>query len=210
MDIPLPICIESAEELQQVASDLTTAIQTTIQEKVKLNKPCPHSKRWWNSDLRQLKKELNKLSRTCMRQRAVPDHPCHRECKTKANKYGEAILKEKCQHWMEFLEDVADNDLWTANSYIKELTGDGGKTHIPTLKVIMENGNEREVNSNKEKAEIFSNAFSPPNQRSPQYRSTISTSHLCKTPQTSPEIRSVNRLEDCLHTRPVAQMAYQT
>jgi len=151
MDIPLPTHIKSAEELQQAASDLTTTIQTTIQEKVKLSKPCPHSKRWWNSDLRQLKKELNKLSHTCMRQREVPDHPCHRERKTKAYKYGEAILKAKCQHWTDFLEEAANHNLWTANSYIKEPTGDGGKTHIPTLKVIMENSNEREVNSNKEK-----------------------------------------------------------
>jgi hypothetical protein len=33
------------------------------------------------------------------------------------------------------LENAAEQDLWTANRYFKEPTGDGGKSRIPTLKV---------------------------------------------------------------------------
>jgi len=80
-EIPLPARIRTSEELQKAALNLTTVLQVTIKEKVKVNKPCPHSKRWWNSDLRQLRKKLNQLSRTCMKQRAVPNHPCHGEWK---------------------------------------------------------------------------------------------------------------------------------
>jgi len=107
--------------------NLTTAIQATIQEKVKLNKPCPHSKGWWNGNFCQLRKRLNQLSRLCMKQRAVPDHPCHEEWKTVASNYEEAIIKAKHQHWMDFLEEVADHKLWTANRYSKNRWAMGAK-----------------------------------------------------------------------------------
>jgi len=160
-DIPLPTHIRMLENLQQAAADLTTVLQKTIQDKVKLNKPCPHSKRWWNRDLHQLKKSLNKLSQTCMKQRVVPSHPSHEERRKLLNEYGEAIIKAKCQHWMDYLEEAADHELWTANRYLREPTGDGGKTHIPTLKVRNERGIVREVNMNNEKAEISSKVFFP-------------------------------------------------
>jgi len=160
-DVPLPARISTSEALQQAALNLTTVIQEMIQEKVKLNKPCPHSKRWRNGKLHQLRKRLNQLSRVCMKQRSVSNHPCHEKRKTVASDYREAIIKAKHQHWVDFLEEVADHDLWTANGYLKELTGDRGKTHIPTLKIRSEGGFTREVNTNEEKAEIFSNVFFP-------------------------------------------------
>jgi hypothetical protein len=75
------------------------------------------------------------------------------------NKYGEAILDAKRQHWEEFLENAAEQDLWTANKYLREPMGDGGKSCIPTLKVVDEGANRlvREINTNegKAKAHLF-------------------------------------------------------
>ena len=132
----MPTLIDTSEQLQQAAENLTSVYQMTIQERIPINRPCPHSKRWWNSDLRSLKKRVNQLSKLCLRQRAVPDHPCHEEQKQVVNEYGEAILKAKYEHWTNFLEEADDHDLWMAIGYLKEPTGDGGKTQIPTLKTM--------------------------------------------------------------------------
>jgi len=77
--------------------------------------------------------------------------------------YGEAIIKAKRQHWEEFLENAAEQDLWTANKYFKEPTGDGGKLRIPTLKVPGEeaDGLLWEVNTNDGKAKVLAQAFFP-------------------------------------------------
>jgi len=66
--ILLPAPIETNEELQQAAINLTETIQKTIKEWVPTSKPCPYLKRWWNGKLQIMKKGLNKLSRDAMRQ----------------------------------------------------------------------------------------------------------------------------------------------
>jgi len=93
--IPLPTIIDTDEELQQAALNLTEVIQRSLKEKIPISKPCLHSKRWWNVELQGLKKWLNKLSHKAMRQRAVPHHTCHEECRKKAQEYGAAILEAK-------------------------------------------------------------------------------------------------------------------
>ena len=57
-----------------MANDLTESIQRTIKDQVPVSKPCMHSKSWWNSELREMKKKLNRLSRETMRsQNSNPD-----------------------------------------------------------------------------------------------------------------------------------------
>jgi hypothetical protein len=67
----------------------------------------------------------------------LPDHASHTELHKARNAYGEAIVDAKRGHWEDFLENAAEQDLWTANKYFKEPIGDGGKTRIPTLKVML-------------------------------------------------------------------------
>jgi ribonuclease HI len=160
--IPPPVELKTEEEIQQAAKDLTLAIQKTIEDQVQISKPCPHSKRWWSSDLQSMKKKLNKLSTETTRQRAMPNHPCHDARKTLAREYGNAILAAKKKHWVDFLEEASDRDLWTSNRYLKDPVGDGGKSRIPTLKVKDANGLTREVASNSEKAKVFHKVFFPP------------------------------------------------
>lgn len=162
LEIPLPGILETEEDIQLAAKDLTVSIQRTIEDQIPLSKPCPHSKRWWNSDLQSLKKKLNKLSTETMRQRAVPDHPSHELRRQAAQEYGRAIVEAKRKHWMNFLEEASDSDLWTANRYLKDPIGDGGKARIPTLKVKEVDGTTREVSTNTDKAEIFNKIFFPP------------------------------------------------
>ena len=71
---------------------------------------------------------IKKLSCLAYKFRALPDHESHTELWKARNEYGEAIVKAKQGHWEEFLENTAEQDLWTANHYFKELMGDGGKS----------------------------------------------------------------------------------
>jgi hypothetical protein len=159
--VPLPKDLKTEEDIQSAARDLTTALQKMIEEQIPTSKPCPHSKQWWNSDLQVLKKKLNKLSTEALRQRAVPNHPSHELRKMAAQEYGKAILKAKKQHWVDFLEEASDRDLWMSNRYLKDPIGDGGKARIPTLKVQNGDGTLKEVASNAEKAETFHRIFFP-------------------------------------------------
>ncbi|KAF8148863.1 hypothetical protein B0H34DRAFT_802748 [Crassisporium funariophilum] len=43
--------IPDKDTFTKTARGLTKTMQATIDEHIKLNKPCPHSKQWWNSDL---------------------------------------------------------------------------------------------------------------------------------------------------------------
>jgi hypothetical protein len=87
-----------------------------------------------------MKKELCKLSRTSHKFRALPDHHSHQELNVARDNYAEAISKAKTQHWATYLEEATEEQLWTANKYLAEPVGDGGRTRIPTLKVTSEDG----------------------------------------------------------------------
>jgi exonuclease III len=58
---PNPQTITSPERLAATTESLTQAIQDTIKEKVTKSKPRPDAKRWWNGDLRKMRKELNRI-----------------------------------------------------------------------------------------------------------------------------------------------------
>lgn len=52
-------------------------------------------------------------------------------------------------------------ELWTANKYLNEPVGDGGRARVPSLWAKDEHGNKVEYNSNEEKADALARAFSP-------------------------------------------------
>jgi ribonuclease HI/exonuclease III len=159
--IPPATNISTEESLSAATKNLTEAIHLTIQSCVKRSKPRPDSKRWWNSDLRKTRKELNKLRTTSYRYRAITAHPAHQELRDLSNAYGEAILLAKRQHWSDYLEDMDASDIWMANKYLRNPIGDGGNPRIPTLRTTNANGQDREVNDNRDKATLFANTFFP-------------------------------------------------
>jgi hypothetical protein len=59
------------------------------------------------------------------------------------------------------LEEADEEQLWIANRYISEPTGDGRCTWIPTLKVFLDDGQTKEINTNERKAEVISKSFFP-------------------------------------------------
>jgi hypothetical protein len=161
-DLPVPGPLQTQDQLTQVAGALMAKMGESIEECVKRSKPRPHSKRWWNSDLKERRRALNQLRVDSYRYRASTDHPSHSELRAASNKYGEAIVTAKRQHWAAYLEDMNANNIWTANKYLKEPAGDSSNPRIPTLKT--KNGNDEEVQTsdNSEKANIFAKTFFPP------------------------------------------------
>jgi endonuclease/exonuclease/phosphatase family metal-dependent hydrolase len=162
LNTPEPQNLNGIDQLSEAADHLTRALQETITEEIPKTKPKPDAKRWWNGDLKRMRKELNRLRIQSFRYRAIADHPSHEELRTKSNQYGEAIVLAKRQHWTAYLEDMTSADIWTANKFIKEPAGDGGCPRIPTLKVKNDLGVETLIHDNKEKAKIFAKTFFPP------------------------------------------------
>ena len=157
-----PRQIISQDQLTAAVDQLTSAIQDTIKESVVKSKPRPDAKRWWNGDLKKMKKELSRLRSALFSFRAITNHPSHEELRIKNNQYGDLIVQAKRQHWINYLEEMTAADIWTANKFIKEPAGDGGCPRIPTLKTRNEQGAEILVNDNEDKATSFAKTFFPP------------------------------------------------
>src|ERR1700723_4440396 len=102
VDIPLPAALTTELEFQDAVNNLTSTLQDVIRTTVPMTKPCPHSKRWWNKDLSDIKKAKNKLSSVSYKFRAVPDHPSHEQHRVVRNQYGDAILRAKDEHGVDF------------------------------------------------------------------------------------------------------------
>ena len=116
-----------------------------------------------------MRKRLNKLRAASFRNRALTDHPSHREAKALSNRYGEEVLAAKRQHWTSYLEDMSASDIWTAHRYLRDPVGDGGSPQIPTLRTKDNQGRDVEVNDSQEKAALFGKLFFPP----PPVNSTV-------------------------------------
>ena len=130
----------------------------------------------------KMRRNLNKLRTISYRNRALINHPSHRETKTLSNKYGEEISLAKRQHWTSYLEDMLANEIWTANKYLKDPVGDGGSPRIPTLRTKNKLGREVEVNDSQEKATLFVKLFFPP----PPANSTVPANFAYPDPLPTP------------------------
>jgi hypothetical protein len=160
--LPPPHIISSEGEFQETVSKLTETIQKSICTVVPENKPHPYSKRWWTKDLAKMKKSVNRLNASAFKYRAIREHPIHEDLRQAKKNYANAITKAKVDHWKEFLENAGESQVWTANGYINNPIGDGGKARIPTLKVTGTDSLAREINTNEGKAEALARTFFPP------------------------------------------------
>ena len=112
--MPDPCTLLDKAQFQRAADDLTVALQAAIKLTVPMSKPSPHSCCWWNEDLSQLKKEMNRLGGASYKYCAIADHLLHSQYKEIWSKYGSAIKQAKKQHWDNFLEGLSSKDLWMA------------------------------------------------------------------------------------------------
>lgn len=159
LGIPAPLADETA--LKEAVSSLDQVIQNTIKANVPLSRSFPFMKRWWNSDLTKQRQEKNRLNNLSFRFRHLPDHPAHQRLKEARKTYAEAILSAKEEHWTNWLEELEGEDIWKANKYISNPTGDGGRVRIPPLSVV--SGEiQTTASTNDEKAKALAKSFFPP------------------------------------------------
>ncbi|KAF8998477.1 hypothetical protein BDZ89DRAFT_887255, partial [Hymenopellis radicata] len=85
--LPSPRELQTKEALYAALENLNRAIDETVQDHVPMTTPCPHSKRWFNTELRDLRKTMKRAARKSFRFRAVPDHAIHVQFKEIRKQY---------------------------------------------------------------------------------------------------------------------------
>ncbi|KAG2115043.1 hypothetical protein DEU56DRAFT_690882, partial [Suillus clintonianus] len=76
---PDPQVLTTEVQFQEAATNLSTALKLTIEEKVPKSKPSPHAKRWWTKELTALIAKKDELSDMSYKMRGLADHPVHEE-----------------------------------------------------------------------------------------------------------------------------------
>ena len=140
---PHPTVQQLDEYAQQLISRITDAISKSTPRK----RPSPHSKRWWTSDLSELRKHINRARNRYRRTRSETDGDEWREYRTV---YKREIRQAKNRKWKEFIEEADEKTIWLAKRYIDKPPS---PYYIPTI-----NG----ATSNEGKANEFKETFFPP------------------------------------------------
>jgi hypothetical protein len=144
-------------KVDKVISIITDVLHENLEEL----KPSPFSCHWWTKELTDLKKAQNRLSNKSYRLREIHNHPIHVEFKTSVNKFKEVMIKTRKQHWIDWLESIKQQEIYTANKYLVSEPTDYLSARIPSLHTN-NNGVEQIVEDNKAKARELAKSFFPP------------------------------------------------
>lgn len=114
-------------EFRPALDVINIVLQLTIEAKVLVNKPFPHTKRWWMHKLDDLHKKKNHLANILHCWRGLPDHSSYQEHHEASKEYAKKIKSTKKEHWENWLLNALERDIWTANKYATDPSTDGGK-----------------------------------------------------------------------------------
>lgn len=160
--LPEPTGITTNDEVQERAKQITDILQKTIKNTIPLNKPALHAKRWWNSDLTRMWKELKAKKREAHKLRGLANNPAKGEVNRHTRAFREAIKKAKSDHWDDWLANAEEPDIWRANKYISDVPGDGSQARIPPLRYRDDKGEEQKSENNEVKSKLLADVFFPP------------------------------------------------
>ena len=155
--------ITMEEQLYARIAGVDGTIKSAVQLHVPLTRLSTYMKRWWNKGLAKQKREKEKLAWKSYVRRAVNNDPIHKEFCQAWNEYFQAIHEAKTEHWIEWLETLDEEGVWTVNRMTTGPASDGGRGRIPTLKVRDPVTKEvtREVSNNEDKGKLFYQIFFP-------------------------------------------------
>jgi ribonuclease HI len=155
--------ITSEEQFYARVTHVDMAIKSTIQKHIPLTRLSPYTKRWWNKALARLKRDKEKLSRMSYTSRALDNDPIHEKFRQARNVYSLAIRDAKAEHWLEWLETLDEEGVWTANRLATGPATDGSRGRIPTLHVKDPVTRQviQEACTNEEKGKLLYQLFFP-------------------------------------------------
>ncbi|KID81061.1 Endonuclease/exonuclease/phosphatase [Metarhizium guizhouense ARSEF 977] len=123
-----------ARGLQGQTDKFMEIVMGAIKDLTPRAKPTPYAKRWWTTDLTQLRHIYSFWRNQARSQRragrAVPD--LETRAKQASKEYHDAVRGRKRQHWDDFLAE--DGNIWRAAKYLKAGTGGVGEKVPPLSK----------------------------------------------------------------------------
>ena len=118
-----------------------------MNEHIPKSRICEKSKKWWNSELTQLKKDMSSKHRIARKNNSILNINIYKEARTT---YFETIRKAKRNMWLAFLENAENKEIFDAYKYTKHKNYD----KIPFIVYQ----NKLHVNF-EEKCEAFTHAY---------------------------------------------------